>query len=113
MLPRCSLSWASRVIREVVSHTETVVYGAIFPHFPLRVNPQGHSVFGTRACWSFPSPCARGKGLTALRRRRRARGEGGGVGRWCAQAVLLPTPSFPPARGEGVEGPGSEGKIEN
>jgi hypothetical protein len=41
-------------------------------------------------------------------------GEGGGAGRWSAQAVLLPPiPTCPPARGEGVEDPGSEGKIEN
>ncbi len=52
----------------------------------LRVG-QGHLVFRTCACQSFPSPST-------------GEGEGGGEGRWRTQAMLLPPhPGLPPRQG--------------
>ena len=62
---------------------------------------QGHSVFRTCACQSFPSPST-------------GEGEGGGAGRWRTQAMLLPPhPALPPPGGKGSKAQGGEGKIEN
>ena len=62
---------------------------------------QGHSVFRTRPCPSFPSPST-------------GEGEGGGEGRWRAPAMLLPPiPAFPRQGGRGGKAQGGAGKIEN
>jgi hypothetical protein len=67
----------------------------------LFIQRQGHAVFGPAPVGLFPPPV-----------------RGGGQG-WGCRPVACPgrasplIPTFPPARGEGVEGPGSEGKIEN
>jgi len=50
---------------------------------------QGHAVFRTRSCQSFPSPST-------------GEGEGGGEGWWRTQAMLLPPiPTFPRQGGRG------------